>query len=152
MQSAAFSPGTPDRLATSPAESAADQQAAIYLQALRSLSSEFSSAIRAIASNKPVQFLESTRIQESLSVEVVGLAQSIRHNEREASHKMSATRAVEIEESERLVHDLLRTYSALLQRSAKNTVVQARLHSSYLEVYPGAEQPDSSKATWSCEG
>lgn len=152
MQSAANSSEILGPAATGPAEVAADQNIAAYLQCLLTLSLEMASATEAIASNRPAELLQSTRRQESLARELVGLRASIKTARGQLNSAISPARLIEMEWAERSLADAAARFSALLQRTAKSIALLARLHGSYISAYPGADQSDRLKATWSCEG
>lgn len=134
------------------APSAAEQNAIAYLDRLRSLLAETSLAMEAIASNRPLDLLESTRRQETLSLELVAFGESLVQAGQHAEFAISPTRVAEMRQAERLLRDALGSYSALVQRSAKSVALLARLHSSYTAEYPGADQSKHTPRTWSCEG
>lgn len=132
--------------------STADHSAVAYLGALQRLIAEISWAAAAIAGNRPAQFLESTDRQEALLSEIARLRTIVGHSQDERAPAITRSTAAEIQLAERSLCNSVRSYSALLQRSAQSVLLLTRLHRSYAAGYPGAGQPGRVRMTWSCEG
>jgi hypothetical protein len=126
-----------------------------YLKHLRMLASEISIAISSITSNSLSNFQDSLVKQEELCFTLASLASSCKKDasspNRSASLCLIGSIEVEIRETIRLIRDLTRQYTIVLNQAIKTASLLISLCKSHTGRSQEAHEPRRKHQTWSCE-
>ena len=132
-----------------------DQLQIAYLKHLQMLASEISIAISSITSNSLSKFQDSLAKQEELCFTLATLATSVKNKASSSGRSVSlcliGSIDAEIRETIRLIRDLTRQYTIVLNQAIKTASLLISLCKSQTGRSQEAHEPRRKHQTWSCE-
>jgi hypothetical protein len=129
-----------------------DQLASIYLAHLQMLATEISLAISSIASNSLSDFQECLAKQEALCSTLAALSASYKKAPSQALWPcLIGSSDAEIYETIRLIRDLTRQYTIVLNQATKTASLLISLFKGHTGKFQEAHEPRRKHQTWSCE-
>jgi hypothetical protein len=140
---------------TSSALETHDHLQVAYLKHLHMLASEISNAISSIASNSLSRLQDSLAKQEELCFTLAALSNSRKKSEsspsRSETESLVGSVNAEIRETIRLIRDLTRQYTIVLNQAVKTASLLISLCKSHAGEFQEAHEPRRKHQTWSCE-